>query len=777
MRIATHVVLLLLVVFLAWGCAGTPATTQLTCSPSDAPDGEPTAGEPNLLQTPSPKPDAEPNGVAQGEDARARIERVRHETLQKLRDQAQQDVKFIEAGRAGLLKLRENAKAEAAARYRQEMERAGRGDTTAVEREEAATRARYQMAVNVAEGEYAARCKVLDEVEAEWSRKRDAQEEQVEVTYREALAQAEERERNSADKTDRFSVRAIEISGNTLIPTGELLRDLPATYKDPSPSEKVRDPNKSQDRAAKEGDSTNSYDFSELQQIATPGTPGMRRPVSTRTMEGLTKYIVDCYRRREYAGVYVYVSSESFEGKEARLRDDTLRIHVIEAKVGQVNVHYLDFSAKERQEGEKHYLRESFIKDHSPAQAEGVVSRGELEEFTNLLNQNPDRHVQPIISGSDEPNHIDVTYDVQEANPWHFYVQVDNAGTPERQWNPRVGLLNTNLTGNDDSLSLMAQVDVGEPTENYAAFGKYEFPFLTPRLRLGVYSGYGHFDINPETTIGPVNFLGFGSFVGTSLRYNLFQLDDWLFDLTGSLSWENSDLERDWGPGAAVEFGLYDLGFQFHRLDTRSRSSVSFDRQANFSGSDAEAFESARTGASPDFARYLLGADHFQYLTRTGDQAIKGGLRYIVSNARLVPAKLTAFGGLYTVRGYDEDELVADGGILATLEYRYEILRPDWGKEESRHDRRIEVPGSLGVWLVGFIDYGRAEIKDPVPGELIGAQDMLGVGPGLIFDLGKNFRAEVYNGWALLETKRGGDRSTITDVGSNSWYFSFMYRW
>ena len=58
-------------------------------------------------------------------------------------------------------------------------------------------------------------------------------------------------------------------------------------------------------------------------------------------------------------------------------------------------------------------------------------------------------------------------------------------------------------------------------------------------MRLGFYAGHSEFDITPETGAG-VNFIGNGSFFGGTLRYNVLQIKDWLFDFIGSISSEQS---------------------------------------------------------------------------------------------------------------------------------------------------------------------------------------------------------------------------------------------
>jgi hemolysin activation/secretion protein len=368
-----------------------------------------------------------------------------------------------------------------------------------------------------------------------------------------------------------------------------------------------------------------------------------------------------------------------------------------------------------------------------------------------------------------------LTYAIYEANPWHPYVQVDNSGTDERQWSPRLGFFNSNLTGRDDRASIMYQADVDDPTENYAAFGSYGIPLLTPRLRLSVFGGYSEFDITPETTGGFISFLGAGSFYGGNLRYNLMQLQGWLLDLTGTASAENSRIHCDLGTDSDIDMHLLGVGFEAHRTSPLSGTSVAFERVENVDGSSAEEFAKARIGAARDFVKYTIVGSHARYLDEAKVNYLGGSFRWIFSNDRLVPAKMTTFGGLYSVRGYPEDILVADGGILASLEYRRLLIGAAADAEPANGGlKKLIRPFSLS--LLGFMDYGQAQIKDPLPGE-IGTQDLWGIGLGTLITMGKNFEARIYYGWALQEIVRPSDGRLLTDEGDGAWNFSFLYRW
>ncbi len=584
--------------------------------------------------------------------------------------------------------------------------------------------------------------------------------EQYEATLRE-VRQAHPGLLLPEDDTPKYLVRAAEITGNTLLSAQDLWEDMPVLCV-----KRNKDPNIPPE----------AYDFRVLKDVLR--APGELRPVSTRTIKGFTEYLLARYHERGYAGIYVYVSAKAIqaEGTSAtdirRLEDDILPFRIIEGKIASVEMRHYDAQGNKKETGR---LKDSLVAAWSPAQPGDEIKTKPLDDFVRLLNENPDRYVRHSVSTGKEPNSLDLTYAIYEANPWHPYVQVDNSGTDQRQWSPRLGFFNTNLTGRDDRASVMYQVDVDDPLENYAAFGSYGIPIFTPRLRVSVFGGYSEFDITPEATGGFISFLGAGSFYGGNARYNLLQLQSWFLDLTGSASAENSHIRSDIGMDSDVDMRLLGLGFEIHRADPLSGTSVAFERLENVGGSSAEDFAEARLGAARHFAKYSLVGSHTRYLDEAKVNHLGGSFRWIFSDDRLVPAKMTTFGGLYSVRGYPEDVLVADGGILASLEYRRLLVGAPATEEPANGGlKKLIKPFSLS--LLGFTDYGRAQIKDPLPGE-IDAQDLWGIGLGTLITMGKNFEARIYHGWALREIVRPSDGRLLTDEGDGAWNFSFLYRW
>ena len=553
------------------------------------------------------------------------------------------------------------------------------------------------------------------------------------------------------DTSPRFAVKEVYVSGNSLISTAELLEHLPLAYK----------------VSVRRDDTTveESYDFRVLHEIIVE--PGRDRDVSLKTIQGLTKYVLSVYQDKGYAGVYVYVPAEAVDKTTVRLKDDILPIEVLEGKVAKISVQRYDFDQQEREEG---FLKESVFESWSPIKESEVINKNELDDFVRLLNLNPDRYISAVISRSTEPDALNLGYDIYEANPWHWYVQVDNAGTKDRQWTPRIGVINTNLTGVDDRFSAMYQAPWEKGIEEeYSLFGSYDFPIFTPRLRLNLYAGYSQFDITPEGGMG-VGFIGNGSFYGGILSYNVFQIDKWFVDVTGSLSHERSKVTPSLGLASDVNMDLWGVGINVHRSDDMGNTSLTFNRVESAGGSSKADFALAQ-GADPDFTIYNFAAAHSQYLDPDKVNRLSGSFRLITPNARLVPAKMTTFGGLYSVRGYEEDEIVADGGILVSGQYEFDLIK--YGETLENRETESDEMQEKKPWLrklapLVFIDYGRAEKKDPVVGEQE-VQELCSVGGGMLVELGDSCSAGIYYGWPL----RGTDD---TDRNEGRLNFNLIYR-
>ncbi len=550
------------------------------------------------------------------------------------------------------------------------------------------------------------------------------------------------------DTTDRLLAKELVIAGNTLVSTEQLLSGMPLVYN-------------ASDEALGLAAPESLYDLRAIGKLI--DKPGEVQEVSGRTIQGFIQYIGSVYQKDDHMGLYFYVPKEIVV--DMKLRDEILLIQVLELKVSEVTINAYN---TDQEAVDEPILRRSIIEEWSPVVIGEVANSKKMDEFINLLNLNPARFVVAALPERVEQT-LKIGYDIYEADPWHFYTQVDNSGSKDRQWSPWVGVINTNLTGRDDRFSTRYQAPIDSINENYAVFGNYDFPLYTPRLRLNLYAGYSQFDVS--SSISDMDFIGNGSFYGGVLRFNVFQENAWFFDLTASLSHENSKSADSFGfTDFEVDMDLWGAGVDIHHKDDMSSTAISFNRLSSFDGSKDSEFSAARNNdgvTDGSFTIYSISAAHSQFLDPEKIQYFTGSARWVQPNDRLVPAKMTTFGGLYSVRGYDEYEVIADGGLLYSIQYEYDLIKHYQVAEGL--DAETEVGGLTRLAPLAFFDFGRAKMKHPVAGEKT-VEELASLGVGLSVTVANNFDANIYYGVPLKSTPD-------TDAGQGRWNLSFMMRW
>lgn len=133
-----------------------------------------------------------------------------------------------------------------------------------------------------------------------------------------------------------------------------------------------------------------------------------------------------------------------------------------------------------------------------------------------------------------------------------------------------------------------------------------------------------------------------------------------------------------------------------------------------------------------DFSSALL---QMQYARMLNEKGLQLQLRasYQWANEALLPLEQVAIGGVNTVRGYRENELVRDKGLLASAQLVYPLTDTSY---------------SLGRWnALVFADYGKAENVNPTPSQTF--DQMYSVGFGLQWRYKERVSADLYVAHAL----------------------------
>jgi hemolysin activation/secretion protein len=570
------------------------------------------------------------------------------------------------------------------------------------------------------------------------------------------------------DTTALLKVKEIRFIGNTLVSTPQLIDGIPAIFN-------------ASDKPLAKADSKYLYNLSPVKEVLSK--PGQTHEISARTIQGLTQYVLSVYQRKNYGGIYVYVPADALQ-KGTELKDGILQINILEANISAVSTRYYD---ADQNAVEKGYLDANALLGWSPAKSGKVLNRKKLDDYVNLLNLNPDRYVSATVGQGAEPNTLAVKYGVYEANPWHYFIQVDNSGVKGREWNPKIGVINTNLLGRDDSFFAMYQVPWdAEWQENYSLFGSYDFPLTGPELRLNIYGGYSEFNLNQQDS--DLDFIGGGKFIGANLKYNFLQHRGWFFDVTGSISEERSDETPFFASSsisdAATHLRMTMMGgaVDIHKRDDISNSWFSYRFSGNTGGSDREEFQRSRppappvgTGADKYFMIHTFSAAHSRNLDPNKVTRLSTTLRWITTDDRLPPAKMTPFGGMYSVRGYEEYETIADGGFLGSIQYEFDLVRYEKTNGASKQETEKTNKASSKLFELkklaplAFLDFGRTDITN-AEGDERNHETFVSMGPGVNAEMGDYFSAGLFWGIALRDTEH-------TNAGDSRINVTFMARW
>ena len=130
--------------------------------------------------------------------------------------------------------------------------------------------------------------------------------------------------------------------------------------------------------------------------------------------------------------------------------------------------------------------------------------------------------------------------------------------------------------------------------------------------------------------------------------------------------------------------------------------------------------------------------------------------KFQLSDHNLLGSEQFQGGGVNAVRGYNEDAVYKENGILISQEIRFPSL-----KLPNRH-----LPSQVQPFL--FQDYAHLQSTVPLPGEK--SSDLHGAGIGLTLMVGDNFNLRIAYGWQLhyLTTAGNSDHSRFHFSGGFS---------
>jgi hemolysin activation/secretion protein len=455
---------------------------------------------------------------------------------------------------------------------------------------------------------------------------------------------------NSGSGGPRFSIARYRVEGNTLLPSRSVDKALaPFTGKDKT--------------------------FATVQQA----------------LEALN----NAYAKAGFSAVQVRIP-------EQELKDGVVRFTVVEPRLGQVIV-----------EGNQHFSAAN-VRRSLPALKPGTPPRADdIARNLRTANESAAKQTRVVLRAGDKDGTVDAVARVSDSRALRVSLSLDSTGTPATgMLRAGVAVQHSNLFDRDHALSAQYVTSTENPRDvNIVGVG-----YRVPLYRLGdtLEFGYVYSNVNSGlvgTAAGNFGISGSGNFYTLRYNWNLprrLELDQ---RISLGLDWRafrNVALFGGTGTNAATDITLHPVSARYSAHWASDRTDLSgflgaFHNIPGGNDGDAATFERSRAGTSPTYSLYRYGAAFTQGLPWDFQVRFSGNAQY--TTERLVSGEQYGLGGMDSVRGFTEREIVADRGNRVSLEF----YSPDFGGK---------LMGGAGARLLAFVDAGQVTAVRPANGEL-----------------------------------------------------------
>jgi len=397
-----------------------------------------------------------------------------------------------------------------------------------------------------------------------------------------------------------------------------------------------------------------------------------------------------------------------------------------------------------------HRLRPAYIRSRIRLAAHSPLNIPKLDQALQLLQLDPLlRSVQAELTPGTAPGRSILQLTLRETPPLSGSASIDNYDSPSTgSFGGTVAVGYNNILGLGDQFNGSYHLTEGVDT--------YNLSYLLPvdanngGLRISyensdstiIEAPFDRLDINSDSETlsfgfrqplirSPTHEFALGASLDLR-RSQTYLFDDQPFSFSeGPINGESKvtvlRLSQDWLSRSSTQV-----------LAARSQFSIgleAFDATINDIGADG---------------RFFSWVGQFQWV-----QAFSKDAYPIISVVRLgtqltpdslLPLEQFSIGGIDTVRGYNQNQLVTDNGVIGSIEFRFPVVR----------DNRL-----IGnIQLVPFFDVGTGwnnQGGTPSPSTL------LGIGLGLRWQLNRNIEARLDYGIPLIDDHQSGD--SLQDSG------------
>lgn len=425
------------------------------------------------------------------------------------------------------------------------------------------------------------------------------------------------------------------------------------------------------------------------------------REVSLTELKDLAKEVEREYLRR---GVIAAVFLPPQD-----IKDETISLQAVEAKMGELNIQEHKYFAKERL---NYYWRVS------PG---SILRYDKISKGIQQMNKNPDRQVKAALHAGKIPGTTDVALTPQTIFPIHFTSSYDKEGSSSTgKSRMGLGLRHNNFLGLDDTL--LAGYTFGQNFNGIYAYHSlpvnYEGAFLL--------YGFSSSKSIPKKEFAAYNLVSKAKSSSISLHQDLFNKDEYKGEVYAGFDAKDKTASLNTGTYNRDRLRIFSLGGNLLQRGVGSTTYISpeVSQGVNAFGASTKGNPLASRGAHSTFSKFTLGVQHKRILPLNLQANLK--FKTQVASTKLTPQEEFSLGGLDSIRGYPSGDYLADNGALASAELLIPafFIPKSWGLPYAKEPIRQQV-----TTLV-FADYGWGKRRGALSTEQRSV-NILGLGAGL----------------------------------------------
>lgn len=459
--------------------------------------------------------------------------------------------------------------------------------------------------------------------------------------------------------------------------------------------------------------------------------PFLGKPVCAQFLQGLKNTIVRFYREHNYPVVAVVIPS----GQE--ITHGVIRLAILIGKVGEV-----------QSRGARWFSNEKIKKEFRLKEGEEITENKVLCDL-DWINQNPFLETDIILEPGKTLRETDMILVTKDRFPFRAYTAYENTGNIIAGTSRFLAGFNwANLFQWNHQLNALF-LTAPNFTEWWAVTASYVAPFMWRHLLEvnGAFSRTRPKDESLDLT---------GKAWQTSFKY-IIPFWAWFFNCRFNIGYEFKRTNNFLTVGTTLVFDDY---FDICQFVSSFETSIDYPMgittlavyvyysPGNLSHyNKTRIFEQEREGAK---AGYVYGKFRFdQTLKMPKNFSWVLNVAFQQSNKKLLPNEEFSLGGYFTVRGYDENEVISDNGLLIKTEVR----TPKWTYQPSRKPRKHQLQ------FLAFLDFGVAYDTDS---NILSKYStaLASFGPAIRYNYNDNIKFRFDYGWQLHAITRVVDDSS-----------------